>query len=177
MKSTYFRPVVRSATFLDQSSRFYKSPRVQKLKVKHDNVESVKAITSHPATTPVNEHLEKQLGELYNLPQEELGAKLPQLKQYKKELELAVALYDRKINRTLLMEPPLRIALSVYLDIPLQDLSEKNVADAELKTLEWKKIVKFSESNDFRVLLLQGKLSKEDLEQVVRSDSISPSNH
>lgn len=149
--------------FLNRATNFYQSKKqITPVLPGKKNRYSIENRTSSEMSV---EQIEKKLIELYRASQEELGENLPLLALQKKELELAIALHDKKIDRALLLEPPFRIALSVYLGISPQDLSEQHWVDAEVSTEDWKRILHFSESNDFRILLLQGSLSKEEIDR------------
>ncbi len=109
------------------------------------------------------ELIEKKMTDIYSLTQEEMAQNLGLLNYYQNELELSLALNDKKIESTLLLPPTLRIAASIYLEISPIDLTQQFLHDAEINKVIWKKIVLFSQSNDFKVLLNQGKLSKEEV--------------
>ena len=162
-KLTYFTPTERSNDFLNSATTFYRPSNLRSalgLEVINEQ--------SSGLTKPVvrsTRPIEKKLIELYSLPQEELGASLTSLSFYQKELELTIALVDKKIDKTLLLNPALRIAVATYLEIAPQDLTEQDLKDAEISNKIWKRIVSFSQTSDFRVLLLQGKLSKEEIEK------------
>ena len=106
------------------------------------------------------EEIENKLIELYSTSQEELGASLSLLSFYKNELELSLALNDHKINRTLLMEPITRIAMASYLEITPQEFNDDDLILSKIPIEIQKKIINYSQTNDFKLLLLQGKITR-----------------
>lgn len=165
-RSTYFTPQKRSVEFLSRATNFYQNQKKIGLLTTHDKSQDSARAGSSPSASV--EQAEKELIELYKGHQEDLGASLSLLAFYKKELELAVALKDQKIDRALLLEPPFRIALALYLEISPENLSEQHWIDADISPQTWTRILHFSESNDFRILLLEGKLSKEEIDKMVK---------
>ena len=104
----------------------------------------------------------------YKLSQEEMAARLDQLKMEKKELELSLAYEDIKLDSSFLLEPELRITIAAYLDISADELRERNWLDAELSTEIWTSLVIFSQSNDFRILLMNEKISRDEVIEYIK---------
>ena len=161
---TYFSPDKKSNDLPEVTTNFNPTPKkntipfLQAIKqtsdLEHSSLESV-------------EEIENKLIELYSASQEELGASLSTLSFYKNQLELALARNDHRINRTLLMEPTTRIAMASYLEITPQEFNDDDLTVSKMPIEIQKKIINYSKTNDFKLLLLQGKITKIMLESEI----------
>ena len=154
----------RSAEFLNKATIFYNDPSKRiSLTGPEEKDSNITRIVLEQRSSVTS--LVKNLKNFYSLSQEELAAHLSQLKEEKKRLELSLAYEDVKLDPSFIMEPELRITLAIYLDISPEELSEKNWVDAEIPATIWASLVTFSQSNDFRILLRNEQLSKEEITQ------------
>ena len=153
------------------ATKFYKNP--DKHKIPFQLASDHKPVLQNPSVESV-EKITNKLIELYKAPQEELGTSLSLLNFYKKKLELSLAFNDYKINRTLLMEPTTRIAMATYLEIAPQELNDRDLILSEIPFEVQKSIINFSQSNDFRILLLQGRVTKEEIENAINQKPLLP---
>ncbi len=154
---TYSTPVKHSKEFLEVATDMYPTPKKKIITTPQDMKPSL--ILQYSSLEPV-EVIENKLIELYSASQEELGTSLSLLSFYKTQLELSLAVNDHKINRTLLMEPTTRIAMASYLEITPQEFNDDDLILNKIPTEIQNKIINFSQTNDFRLLLQQGKITK-----------------
>lgn len=156
-----------NAAHLNQKKISIKPDETNQVKPSKNILPSVK-ITDQEFSSLTFEEVEEKLIKTYKLPQDELAESLPLLKQYKKRLEIALALKDQVIDSALLLDPGFRIALSIYLDVSPHVLNEQQWISAKTSPQEWNKLVNFSQSNDFRILLKEGNLSRQEIRNRIK---------
>lgn len=90
-----------------------------------------------------------------------LSSDLPNIEKKHARLLETMRKEGYKIDRIVQMKPKLAIVLSVYLNIPVSKLHPNDLNTLELTNKDWYLIKRFSESNDFKLMLKRDTLTND----------------
>lgn len=158
----------RDSKFLDRATNFY--TKDLKIEVSNKVVENI-AISNNFNPQKKLIKLERELDTFFENSPHDVLENLQIIKVKQDELKLLIAQYDQKIDQTLTLDPMFRVGICLYLETQCDTLNESSWINGEIPAETWHKLYLASQSNDFKLLIRERRLTKEKLSYLINKMS------